>query len=31
MELAGDLNSLRSIMGIELAVDVLNMSTHCID
>lgn len=31
MELTGDLDSLCSIMGIELVIDMLNMSAHCID
>jgi hypothetical protein len=31
MELAGDLDSRHAIMGIELAIDVLNVSAHRID
>jgi hypothetical protein len=31
MELAGDLDSCPTIMGIELAIDVLNVRAHRID
>ena len=31
MELAGDFDSRRAVMSIELAIDVLNVSAHRID